>query len=192
MKLTHCCLHLAIYLLDIFMDNHSIVPERLLLVANSCILIAGIIIITLKKISSRFIATISAKFEEISTAIPKIKDLNDEIGNVHSINDCKTFECIILKFYNWYVMFPTVAHYVSYFLRAVISEDEFKRITNPRTVLYEMHLVIWLLMEKSIDGNFNLKKKKIHCIHSKQFCFRCSLHATVFAIEIRCGDHLCS
>ncbi|KAF2885255.1 hypothetical protein ILUMI_20921, partial [Ignelater luminosus] len=39
-RLSHSCLHLAVYMLDVFMDNHSILPARLYLVANVCLLLA--------------------------------------------------------------------------------------------------------------------------------------------------------
>ncbi|KAK4883270.1 hypothetical protein RN001_006589 [Aquatica leii] len=40
--LSYCCLHLAVYIMDIFMDNHAILPERLHLVANVCLLISDV------------------------------------------------------------------------------------------------------------------------------------------------------
>jgi hypothetical protein len=39
--LSHSSLHLAVYLMDLFMDNHHVIPEKLLLVANVCLMIAG-------------------------------------------------------------------------------------------------------------------------------------------------------
>jgi hypothetical protein len=42
LNLNNASVHLAVYLLDIFMDNHKIVEERLKLVALVCILLAGL------------------------------------------------------------------------------------------------------------------------------------------------------
>jgi hypothetical protein len=42
LNLSNTSVHLAVYLLDIFMDNHRIVEERLGLVALVCILLAGV------------------------------------------------------------------------------------------------------------------------------------------------------
>jgi len=42
LHLNNASVHLAVYLLDIFMDNHRIVEERLNLVALVCILLAGL------------------------------------------------------------------------------------------------------------------------------------------------------
>ena len=40
-KLTQISLQLAVYLLDVFMDNHYITPEKLSLACNTCLLLAG-------------------------------------------------------------------------------------------------------------------------------------------------------
>lgn len=40
-KLDNSSIHLAVYLLDVFMDNHHIVIERLYLVALVCLLLAS-------------------------------------------------------------------------------------------------------------------------------------------------------
>ena len=44
LHLNNASVHLAVYLLDIFMDNHRIIEERLNLVALVCILLAGLYI----------------------------------------------------------------------------------------------------------------------------------------------------
>lgn len=48
LHLNNASVHLAVYLLDIFMDNHRIVEERLNLVALVCILLAGLYIWLMK------------------------------------------------------------------------------------------------------------------------------------------------
>nr|CAI5846856.1 unnamed protein product [Callosobruchus analis] len=106
-KLSHCTLHLAVYLLDIFMDNHSIIPDRILLAASECLLIA-------------------AKFEENYLTVPKIAELNNLINNRYEVRQYKVMEIIILKFFDWYIMFPTAAHYTHYYLQAVLSPDDVK------------------------------------------------------------------
>lgn len=44
LNLSNTSVHLAVYLLDVFMDNHRIVEEQLGLVALVCILLAGVCI----------------------------------------------------------------------------------------------------------------------------------------------------
>jgi hypothetical protein len=53
LHLSNTSVHLAVYLLDIFMDNHRIVEERLSLVALVCISLAGVCI-QLKLIKKSF------------------------------------------------------------------------------------------------------------------------------------------
>ncbi|CAH1114417.1 unnamed protein product [Psylliodes chrysocephalus] len=120
-KLSHCCLHLAVYILDIFMDNHSIIPERILLVTNVCLLLA-------------------AKFEETNLTIPKITELNGAINNRYQIVDYKTLEIVVLRFFQWCIMFPTAAHYVYYYIQSAICEEDIKnKGINMRTIFYNLH-----------------------------------------------------
>lgn len=74
------------------------------------------------------------------------------MDNIYTVKDYIAMECFVLKFYNWYIMYPTVAHYVSYFLRALMNEEELEKADNPRFILCHMHLVIRVLMDKTIDG----------------------------------------
>jgi len=54
LHLNNASVHLAVYLLDIFMDNHRIVEERLNLVALVCILLAGLYVWLMITISHIF------------------------------------------------------------------------------------------------------------------------------------------
>ncbi|CAH1996939.1 unnamed protein product [Acanthoscelides obtectus] len=133
-KLSHCTLHLAVYLLDIFMDNHSIIPERILLAANVCLLIA-------------------AKFEENYLILPKIAELNAAIHNRYEVRQYKVMELIILKFFDWYIMFPTAAHYTHYYLQAVLTPSEVKeKQESRRTLFYNIHDCITEYLDQIIDN----------------------------------------
>ncbi|KAJ8965622.1 hypothetical protein NQ314_004014, partial [Rhamnusium bicolor] len=133
-KLSHCCLHLTVYLLDIFMDNHSIIPERVLIVANVCLLLA-------------------AKFEETTMTIPKIAELNSAINNRYAMKDYKDLELVILQFFHWYIMFPTAAHYTHYYMQAIISSDDLKdKKEGLRTLFYNLHDAIASYLDQVIDN----------------------------------------
>ncbi|CAH0553059.1 unnamed protein product [Brassicogethes aeneus] len=131
-RLTYCCFHLSIYLLDIFMDNHSIMQDRILIVANVCLLLA-------------------AKFEESSMNIPKICELNADINNRYTIKDYKELELVILKFFHWYIMFPTAAHYTHYYMQAIISHDDIKSTGELRTLFYNLHDSVTTYLDYIID-----------------------------------------
>ncbi|XP_017787069.1 PREDICTED: cyclin-J [Nicrophorus vespilloides] len=129
-QLTHCTLHLAIYLLDIFMDNHNISAERMPLVANVCLLI-------------------SAKLEENNVTIPKIQELNAAIKSPYPVHEYKALEILVLKYFHWYIMFPTTAHYTHYFLPAAISKEDF--CCSPRSTTFDMQIIIRTYLDKVID-----------------------------------------
>ncbi|KAL1505912.1 hypothetical protein ABEB36_005361 [Hypothenemus hampei] len=121
-KFSHCCLHLAIYLIDIFMDCHDIKPEKILLFANICLLL-------------------SAKFEENTYDVPKISELNGIVQNRYQITEYKYLEIEILKYFQWYIRFPTVAHYTHYFMGFVIEHQdlELRKNANTKTLFYDIH-----------------------------------------------------
>lgn len=91
-------LHLSVYLMDIFMDNHEITSDKLLLVANVCLLLA-------------------AKLEESSFNVPQIDQLNKTVGNHYSVKDYESLQVMILEFFNWGIFFPTAAYYTHYFMQ---------------------------------------------------------------------------
>lgn len=131
--LSYCCLHLAVYIMDIFMDNHAILPERLHLVANVCLLI-------------------SAKFEEVSTNFPKLEELNAAVNDRYALNEYKVVELVILRFFRWYFVLPTAAHYTHYFLQASLStEDQCISRLNYKTLIYELQEHIKTFLDKVID-----------------------------------------
>ncbi|KAJ8984897.1 hypothetical protein NQ317_002737 [Molorchus minor] len=133
-KLSYCCLHLCVYLLDIFMDNHSIIPERVLIIANVCLLIA-------------------AKFEESNMTIPKIADLNAAINNRYTLKEYQDLELIVLKFFHWYIMFPTAAHYTHYYMQAIITNEEVKdREGGVRALVYNLHEAVTEYLDQIINN----------------------------------------
>ncbi|XP_056630102.1 cyclin-J isoform X2 [Diorhabda carinulata] len=133
-KLSHCCLHLAVYILDIFMDNHSIIPEKILLVTNVCLLLA-------------------AKFEENSMTIPKIAELNRAINNRYQIIDYKALEIVMLKFFSWYIMYPTTAHYVYYYIQTAITEEDVRdKGIGMRSVFYNLHTFVGEYLDQIIEN----------------------------------------
>ncbi|KAJ9591464.1 hypothetical protein L9F63_002070 [Diploptera punctata] len=97
LNLNNTTVHLSVYLLDIFMDNHRIVVSRLHLVALVCLLLA-------------------AKFEERDINIPKISELNSRIGNVYPLRDYVLLEFMVMNFLHWSLVLPTAAHFAEYFI----------------------------------------------------------------------------
>jgi hypothetical protein len=105
LHLSNTSVHLAVYLPDIFMDNHRIVEERLSLVALVCILLA-------------------AKVEEGDANVPKISQLNSRVGNKHSVTDFISLEFMIMQFLHWSVVLPTAAHFAEYYTVFATSSSD--------------------------------------------------------------------
>ncbi|XP_058453351.1 cyclin-J-like protein [Malaya genurostris] len=109
--------HLAIYMLDTFMDNHNITDNRLNLVALSCVILA-------------------AKIEENEPNVPKMKIMNKLIRNQYASNDYIVLEVLLLKFFNWNLIIPTTATFVEYWLLNVVGKHDFPPST-PEKVFHE-------------------------------------------------------
>ncbi|KAH1020260.1 hypothetical protein HUJ04_009957 [Dendroctonus ponderosae] len=82
-KFSICCLHLAVYLLIIFMDCHSIKPDEIVLLANVCVLLA---VVTTGEVSSQS--------DSLRTTFYRIHDLvleylDQVIDNIHYMQDFK-------------------------------------------------------------------------------------------------------
>lgn len=133
-RLAFCTLHLAVYLMDIFMDNHAIKPNKLLLVANVSILLA-------------------AKLEESHFNIPLIEQLNDAVTNEYSNTDYERLQLMMLEFFNWSIFFPTAAYYTHYFLQAAIDQSDLEETGKTyREMVFALQECVVTFLDKTIDG----------------------------------------
>ncbi|KAH1027424.1 hypothetical protein HUJ05_000935 [Dendroctonus ponderosae] len=133
-KFSICCLHLAVYLLDIFMDCHSIKPDEIVLLANVCVLLA-------------------AKFEENINNVPKISELNAYVLNRYMAKEYKQWEVDVLRFFSWYIKIPTAAHYIHYYLQAVVTTGEVSSQSDSlRTTFYRIHDLVLEYLDQVIDN----------------------------------------
>ncbi|XP_066248443.1 cyclin-J isoform X1 [Euwallacea similis] len=120
-KYSHCSLHLAVYLLDTFMDGHNVVPGKILLVANVCLLLA-------------------VKFEENTRNVPKISELNALVQNCFTVDEHKQLEMRVLEYFCWYIKFPTAAHYTHYYMKAAITQQDLTQCCEDfRGIFYRIH-----------------------------------------------------
>nr|CAH7721940.1 unnamed protein product [Callosobruchus chinensis] len=80
--------------------------------------------------------------EEYKEDFEQIMELNSVINNRYEVRQYKVMELIILKFFDWYIMFPTAAHYTHYYLQAVLTPDEVKnkpeKCCRPRSGLFRL------------------------------------------------------
>jgi len=100
-----CTLHLAVFIMDTFMDNHTIDLDRLHLVALVCLLVA-------------------AKYEERDVGIPKINELNSVVNCRYTTIDFQGLEIMILSFLDWNLNLPTAAHFAEYYSLYTVSRKD--------------------------------------------------------------------
>lgn len=96
-----------------------------------------------------------AKFEENNATIPKMSELNAVTNNRYSITDYKCLEVIILKFFDWYIMFPTPAHYTHYYIQGMICPQDYNNTQvqeGIRTLFFNLHDCITEYLDQIIDS----------------------------------------
>lgn len=108
------------------------------MLANVCLLIAGTFFTNFKQCLIFYFA---AKFEENSSDIPKIFELNLLLPKSYSVTEYKSWEVVVLDFFSWYVRFPTAAHYTHYYLKAALTQEDIDHtsIKSYYTLFYQIH-----------------------------------------------------
>ncbi|XP_049632029.1 cyclin-J-like protein [Suncus etruscus] len=113
---SHCQLcpaarHLAMYLLDHFLDGSNITTSKqLYTVAISCLLLAS-------------------KFEDREDHVPKLEQINSMriLSNHHfslTKQELLSTELLILQAFSWNLCLPTPAHFLDYYLLASVSQKD--------------------------------------------------------------------
>uniref|UniRef100_A0ACB8EJP5 Uncharacterized protein n=1 Tax=Sphaerodactylus townsendi TaxID=933632 RepID=A0ACB8EJP5_9SAUR len=102
--------HLAVYLLDLFMDRYDVAVKQLCVISVACLLLAS-------------------KFEEKEDKVPKLEQLNSFAYMCHlnlalTKKDLLKMELLLLESFNWNLCLPTPAHYIDYYLLASVSETD--------------------------------------------------------------------
>ncbi|XP_062928169.1 cyclin-J [Mobula hypostoma] len=102
--------HLAVYLLDLFMDRYDISVQQLHLVALSCLLLAS-------------------KFEEKEDRVPKLEQFNrlSCMTSVNLVLNKQTLlhmELLLLETFQWNLCLPTAAHFIDYYLSIAVHETD--------------------------------------------------------------------
>jgi hypothetical protein len=98
-------LHLAVRLMDLFMDGHDIQDPQLYLVCLGGLLLAS-------------------KLEEKDGKIPRCSRLNAFVSNYFPLSDFFSLEFVMLNFFQWNICLPTVQTFCSFLLpHAVLSSD---------------------------------------------------------------------
>ncbi|XP_075223832.1 cyclin J [Lycorma delicatula] len=143
LELSTITVHLAVHLLDYFMDNYRIIAGRLNLVALVCI-------------------SLSAKFEEQDGSFPKISQLSNFVENRYPKKDYVTLELMILQFFDWNLARPTVAHFVeSYRWLSVFNQDSLNTVSVRNLRKRALSTICDLLDVSLNDYNVNMFKPSL-------------------------------
>jgi len=113
-KLGLTSLHLAVYLLDFFMDNFDVSRNQLNLVAMGCL-------------------SVATKFEEKEEDIPKQNVLSHYCAGAYAASDFLQMELMLLKFFDWEVGLVTPAHFINFYIHFTCTEFEPREETSPET-----------------------------------------------------------
>uniref|UniRef100_A0A8C5JVI5 Cyclin-J-like protein n=1 Tax=Jaculus jaculus TaxID=51337 RepID=A0A8C5JVI5_JACJA len=126
--------HLAVYLLDLFMDRYDISIRQLHIVALSCLLLAS-------------------NFEE-KESVPKLEPLNS-LGCMTNMNlvlikqNLLHMELLLLETFQWNLCLPTAAHFIEYYLFEAVHEtdlhDGWPMICLEKTKLYMAEYAAYFL-----------------------------------------------
>jgi len=97
--------HLAVKLIDLFMDGHDIMDPQLYLVALGGLLLA-------------------AKMEEKDGNIPRCTKLNSYVNNCFPLTDFYSIELVMLNYFDWKINLPTSCYFASAMLPYAILETD--------------------------------------------------------------------
>ncbi|KAH8349301.1 hypothetical protein KR067_007536 [Drosophila pandora] len=105
-KLSRCALHLGLYYMDRFLDYYRIRPDKLQLVALTCLHIA-------------------AQIENADACIPRYSEMNELVKNAYTAFEYKAVERKILCFMEFELVRPTTASFVELFACSFLTRDDF-------------------------------------------------------------------
>lgn len=160
------------------MDYHLIKPDEIVLLANVCLLLAG------RKFGSNFTFSLTtikftlilAKLEENVDHVPKISELNAHVHNRYMAKEYKQWEVEVLRQFSWYIQIPTAAHYIHYYLQAVVTADEVSRHSDSlRTTFYRIHDLVLEYLDQVIYSEYLIILKEMLQLQFFQISIICRI-----------------
>ncbi|XP_023689761.2 cyclin-J isoform X1 [Paramormyrops kingsleyae] len=159
--------HLAVYLLDLFMDHYDVALKQLYAIALSCLLLAS-------------------KFEEKEDRVPKLEQLN-ALGFMCSLNlvlskrDLIRMELLLLETFGWNLCLPTPAHFIDYYLHASVQESDLHNgwpLSSPSKTKAFMDKYTHYFLEVSLQDHaflsFRPSQVAAACIAASRVCLQVS------------------
>ncbi|XP_050439989.1 cyclin-J [Adelges cooleyi] len=105
-EMSNVSIHLAVTLLDFFMDHHDLKFDTIMLVSFACL-------------------TLAAKIEEHCLSIPKLNSMRNVISKDVTNLHFRKVEMKILMFFDYSVTVPTVAHFIEIYKEYFYTDRDF-------------------------------------------------------------------
>ncbi|XP_006089118.1 cyclin-J-like protein [Myotis lucifugus] len=175
---SHCQLcptarHLAVYLLDHFLDRYNITTSKqLYAVAVSCLLLAS-------------------KFEDKEDHVPKLEQINStRILSSQNFSLTKkellSTELLLLAAFNWNLCLPTPAHFLDYYLLASVSQKDQHCHSWPTTCARKTkeclkeyaHYFLEVTLQDHIFYKFQPSVVAAACVGASRICLQLSPYWT--------------
>lgn len=159
--------HLAVYLLDLFMDHYDVAVKQLYVIALSCLLLAS-------------------KFEEKEDRVPKLEQLNNlsfmcTLNLVLNKKDLIKMEVLLLETFNWNLCMPTAAHFIDYYLYASVQENDLHNgwpltsITKTKAFIEKYtHYFLEVSLQDHSFLSFRPSQVAAACIAASRICLQIS------------------
>ncbi|KAK1159313.1 cyclin-J-like [Acipenser oxyrinchus oxyrinchus] len=159
--------HLAVYLLDLFMDHYDVAIKQLYVIALSCLLLAS-------------------KFEEKEDRVPKLEQLNNlsfmcTLNLVLNKKDLIKMEVLLLETFNWNLCMPTAAHFIDYYLYASVQENDLHNgwpltsITKTKAFIEKYtHYFLEVSLQDHSFLSFRPSQVAAACIAASRICLQIS------------------
>uniref|UniRef100_A0A674IM14 Cyclin-J-like protein n=1 Tax=Terrapene triunguis TaxID=2587831 RepID=A0A674IM14_9SAUR len=187
--------HLAVYLLDLFMDHYDITVKQLHVISIACLLLASKLTpagschlhgALTARAPPPLPPPLPCKFEEKEDRVPKLEQLNNlaymcNVNVVLNKKDLLKMELLLLENFNWNLCLPTPAHYIDYYLFASVGEKDLHNgwpITSLTKVKAFMEKYAYYFLDFSVQDyaflNFRPSLIAAACVCASRICMQIS------------------
>lgn len=101
----------GIFLMDNFMDNHTISVEKIYVFCLLCL-------------------TLGSKIEDPEIKHPKISDISNYLNDPIKLGDYLQLERLTLKYFNWQIIIPTAVTFFEFYIEAIINDFDYENIAH--------------------------------------------------------------
>lgn len=157
--------HLAVYLIDFFMEKLEVDTNHLYLLAMACLCIA-------------------VKYEEHCEKRPRLSSLNEFIPShgllrKYTASELHSMELTVLGYFNWSLSVPTCAQFLPYFLNVAVDKSDLRngiQISSKEVVesylLKHTHYFQEISLQEHTFRNYLPSLVAASCIAASRICLQ--------------------